>query len=100
MNPAWYRWQGRDLILYCHLQPGARQPGFTGIHGERLKIRISAPPVDGRANDELIRFLARAFGVAKSAVHIEQGASGRQKTVRVEAPILTPAPLEIAPNPA
>ena len=60
-----YHWQGEDLLLDCHLQPGAKRAEFAGQHGERLKIRISAPPVDGKANDALIRFLADAFAVSR-----------------------------------
>lgn len=93
---AWYRWQKDALLLSCHLQPQAARDEFAGEHGERLKIRIQAPPVDGKANTRLIAFLAAQFGVAKSAVTIESGASGRQKTVRIERPARLPAELSIA----
>jgi uncharacterized protein (TIGR00251 family) len=92
-----YRWQGDTLWLSCHLQPGASKDEFAGLHGERLKIRISAPPVDGKANAHLIGFLAKAFGVAKSAVAIERGDTGRQKTVSIRAPVTLPGELGIVP---
>ncbi|NLB99832.1 MAG: YggU family protein, partial [Pseudomonas formosensis] len=60
---GFYQWRGADLLLDCHLQPGARSIGFAGQHGERLKIRISAPPVDGKANEMLLAFLAKEFDV-------------------------------------
>jgi len=94
--PSWYRWRDGALLLSCHLQPQAARDEFAGLHGERLKIRIQAPPVDGKANARLIAFLAERFGVAKNAVSIESGASGRQKTVRIDQPALLPAELSIA----
>jgi uncharacterized protein (TIGR00251 family) len=91
------RWQGDTLWLSCHLQPGASKDEFAGLHGERLKIRIAAPPVDGKANAHLIGFLAKAFGVPKMAVTIERGETGRQKTVSIRAPVTLPDGLGIAP---
>lgn len=80
------RWDNGDLILLCHLQPGARHSEFTGMHGDRVKIRLNAPPVDGKANALLITFLSKAFGVAKNAIHIESGELSRQKRVRISTP--------------
>jgi uncharacterized protein len=73
---------GVELTLY--LQPRASRTEVVGAHGDALKLRIAAPPVDGEANDELIRFLAKTLGVAKSQVSIVSGATGRKKRVRVE----------------
>ena len=67
---SYFRWDGEDLILECHLQPAARSDDFCGLHGERLKIRLTAPPVEGKANAYLMAFLAKAFGVAKSQVSL------------------------------
>lgn len=78
-----YQWQGQDLLLFCHLQPGASKTEFSGLHGDRLRIRIKAPPVDGKANAAIIEFLSREFSVAKNQVIIEQGELGRQKTIRI-----------------
>jgi hypothetical protein len=83
---AWFRWDGEDLILDCHLQPKASKDEFAGLHGERLKIRLTAPPVEGKANAQLLAFLAGAFGVAKSQVSLESGELNRQKRVRIRAP--------------
>ncbi|WP_354671174.1 DUF167 family protein [Thiohalobacter sp. IOR34] len=84
--PGWYRWDGEDLILSVHVQPRARQDGFAGVHGERLKIRITAPPADGKANRHLIRFLADACGVAPSRVELLSGHGSRSKQLRIHAP--------------
>ncbi len=90
-----YRWQDDTLWLSCHLQPKASSDEFVGIHGERVKIRITAPPVDGKANAHLIGFLAKAFGVPRQAVAIERGDSGRQKMVSIRQPSVLPAALQI-----
>ena len=70
------------IVLYC--QPGARQTQLAGTHDGKPKIQLKAPPVDGEANKALIAFVAQRCGVAKSAVTIELGSSGRTKRVAVE----------------
>ena len=62
--------------------------------GNRLKLRLTAPPVEGKANAQLIRFLAATFGVTKSRVHLESGASSRNKRVRIQAPERLPLDLQ------
>ena len=84
------REDGDALILTLHVQPGAARTEVVGTHGDALKIRLAAPPVDGRANDALRRYLADAFGVALRAVIIERGESSRRKVVRVEGPTRRP----------
>ena len=90
---AWFRWDGEDLVLDCHLQPKASKDEFAGLHGERLKIRLTAPPVEGKANAHLLAFLGKAFGVAKSLVVLESGELNRQKRVRIRAPQKLPVEL-------
>ena len=94
MRP-WYHWDGDDLILLCRLQPKASSDEMVGDLGDELKIRITAPPVDGKANAHLIGFLAKSFGVSKSKVSIEKGELGRSKRVRIHAPAKFPANLNI-----
>ena len=91
-----YHWDGEDLILDCHLQPKASRDEFAGLHGERLKIRLTAPPVEGKANAHLLAFLGKAFGVPKSAVQLVSGELNRQKRVRIPRPTKLPAELDIA----
>ena len=86
-----YQWADGDLILVCHLQPKASKSEFAGLHGDALKIRIQAPPVEGKANTELIKFLAKQFGVAKSDVEIISGELNRHKRVRIRQPQKLPA---------
>ena len=70
--------------LRLHVQPGAARPGISGIHGDALKIRVAAPPSDGRANQELLEFLAELLGVARTRLALVKGESGRRKTVIVQ----------------
>lgn len=75
---------GADLLLYCYLQPRASKTAIVGEHDGALKIRVSAPPVGGAANAELIAFLAKLCGVPRHQVVIESGTTGRRKRVRIK----------------
>lgn len=81
---------GNDLLLRCYLQPRASKNEALGEHDGAIKIRITAPPVDGDANAELISWLAKQFAVGKRAVVIESGETGRRKRVRIIAPAHLP----------
>ena len=70
-------------ILTVHIQPRASTTECVGIHGDAIKLRVAAPPVDGAANEELIRFLARQLSIPSASVLIHSGASGRRKRVLV-----------------
>lgn len=63
------------------------------MHGDALKVRIAAPPVGGRANDELIALIAGALGVPRKSVTVVKGSASRRKTVSVTAPQADPAQL-------
>jgi uncharacterized protein len=65
------------------VQPGASRTAVAGLHGDALKIRLAARPVEGAANAELVRFLAETFGVPKRDVTIEAGDASRRKRVAV-----------------
>jgi uncharacterized protein (TIGR00251 family) len=71
------------LILELHVQPGARVSEFAGRHGERVKVRLAARAVEGKANEALIEFLAAHYGVAKRDVRIVAGLKSRQKRVEI-----------------
>jgi len=79
------------LVLDLHVQPGAKRTEAAGRHGDRVKIRLAAPPVDGAANDELVRFVAEAFVVPKRNVEIVSGATSRQKRVRITGATMRPS---------
>ncbi|MFQ5757666.1 MAG: DUF167 family protein [Acidiferrobacterales bacterium] len=91
----WFRWDGEDLVLQVRIQPRARRDEFAGVVGDCLKVRITAPPLEGRANAQLIAFVARQFGTAKGHVSLLQGETARTKVVRVEAPTRIPPGLAI-----
>ena len=63
--------------------PRASRNEIVGVHGDALKVRLTAPPVEGRANEALIAFLAQRLGVRKSQVEIVAGATSRHKVIRV-----------------
>lgn len=71
------------VTFAVRVQPRASQSEVVGEHDGALKVRLAAPPVDGAANEELIRLLAKRFGVARRQVEILGGATGRQKVVRI-----------------
>ena len=71
------------ITLTLHIQPGAKKTEFCGLHGDALKIRLAAPPVDGKANEALIRFVADALGLPKSAVELKSGLTSRRKVLEV-----------------
>jgi uncharacterized protein (TIGR00251 family) len=73
-----------SLTLRILVQPRASRSEIVGPHGDALKVRLAAPPVDGAANEELVRLLAREFKVPRSAVTIVSGQMSRRKTVKVE----------------
>lgn len=73
-------------MLDIHVQPRAGKDEIVGLHGDRLKIRIKAPPVDGKANRHLTEFLAEVFGVPKRDVVLLAGESGRDKRFKICAP--------------
>jgi uncharacterized protein (TIGR00251 family) len=72
-----------DLTLRILVQPRASRSEIVGPHGDALKVRLAAPPVDGAANEELVRLLAREYKVPKSAIEIVAGLSSRRKTIRI-----------------
>ena len=71
------------MTLTLHIQPGARKTEFAGLHGDALKIRLAAPPVDGKANDALVKFIAETLGLPKSAVNLKSGHTSRRKVLEV-----------------
>lgn len=86
MSVAWRREDGDALILTLYVQPGAPRTEIAGEHGGALKLRLAAPPVEGRANAALVRFLADAFAVPVRNVTLVRGPSSRRKIVRIDGP--------------
>ncbi len=75
---------GDKGVLVCiHVQPRASKNGLAGIHDGAVKLRITAPPVDGKANAQIVAMLARMFHVPKAAVNLASGQQSRHKRFRV-----------------
>ncbi|MGH8579442.1 MAG: DUF167 family protein [Gammaproteobacteria bacterium] len=86
MSAVWWQNEGETLILKLYCQPGARRDGIEGLHGERLKVRLGAPAIGGKANDCLRRFLALEFAVARREVTLLSGERSREKQIAVHSP--------------
>jgi uncharacterized protein (TIGR00251 family) len=89
----WYRRNGEVLTLTLHVQPGAKRTDVAGLHGEALKIRLAAPPVEGRANEALLKFIAESFGVPLRQVELKQGGQSRHKVVAITGSTVEPESL-------
>ena len=79
------RGAGADVLLDVWVMPGAKRSEIVGVIEGRLRLRLAAPAREGRANDELVRFLAKILGKRRSDITVELGGSARRKLVRVAA---------------
>jgi len=81
--------KGRDeaveesATVSVHVLPRTSREEVAGIHGDAVRIRLTAPPLENRANEALVRFLATALGVSRSRVEVAAGRRGRRKVVRI-----------------
>jgi len=83
---TFYHWEGENLILSVHVLPRSSHPGIVGVHGDKLKVKITAAPVDGKANADLCKLFSKVFGVAKSRIIIRSGESSRNKSLCIQSP--------------
>jgi len=88
---------GTGVRLRLRVQPRAARTEIAGAHGDVLRIRLTAPPVDGAANEALVRFLAGVLGVPRGAVRLVHGTTGRTKVVTVEGIGLAEARARLLP---
>ena len=100
MSSGWHEIRGQDVLLRLRIQPRASRDAIEGIHGDRLRVRVSAPPVDDAANDRLILLLARTLDMPRSSVQLVRGARGRDKDVLLSgaAPRLAEVVRRLAPG--
>lgn len=87
-----YRWSEAGLELRLRVVPRAAKTEFAGATEEGYRVRLAAPPVEGKANACLVDFLANAFGVPRAQVEILSGGHSRTKTVRIQRPTQSPFP--------
>jgi uncharacterized protein len=80
---TWYREDANGFTFSVRVVPRGSRTEIVGLHDGALKIRVAAPPVDGAANDELVKFLARTLGVSRGAVTLVSGTNARHKTIRI-----------------
>jgi hypothetical protein len=90
---SWYKQAGDTITLTLHAQPGARKSAVAGLHGDALKVRIAAPPVDGKANEALIAFVAKLFDVPRKQVRLLTGDTSRHKRLEVTGSAVNPESL-------
>ena len=81
--PEWLSPREGCVFLDILVAPRASRDRIMGVHDDRLKIQLAAPPVEGKANDALVRFLADALGIARAQVEIVGGPANKRKTVRL-----------------
>jgi uncharacterized protein (TIGR00251 family) len=90
---GWHRRSGDVVTLTLHIQPGAKRTEVAGLHGDALKIRLAAPPIEGRANEALLKFIAESFAVPLRQVELRQGGQSRHKVVAVTGSRVAPESL-------
>lgn len=84
---SWIKNHPKGGVLLLHIQPGASKTELTGLHGDRIKVKIKAPPRDGEANAAVIEYFSEILKVAKAKIFLVRGESSRQKDLLVELPI-------------
>ena len=94
MSPSDSTWPcvretAQGVVLDLSVIPGARRTEVVGLHDGALRLRLAAPPVDGKANEALLRWLASELGSPRRALTLLRGASGRRKQVRIEISLAT-----------
>ena len=90
MVAGWYRRNGEILALTLHVQPGAKRSEIAGLHGGALKIRLAAPPVEGQANEALLKFIAVLFDVPLRQVELQSGGKSRHKVILIRRSSVLP----------
>lgn len=91
--PPCFAWDGEDLVIRLRVTPRADRNAFGAVRDGRLGLRTTTPPVDGKANATIVKFVAKAFGVPQSQVTLATGARGRNKNLRIARPRKIPAQL-------
>lgn len=86
----WYKREAEHLILYLYVQPGAKKSEIVGMHEGVLKIRLNAPPIEGRANKELLKYVAQLFKVPPSQIVLKRGDKSRHKVLLVKNSLVDP----------
>lgn len=86
----WYRISDDVVVLTLYVQPGAKLSEITGLHGDALKLKLAAPPIEGRANEALLKFIARLFEVPLRQVELRQGEQSSHKVLAITGSKIDP----------
>ncbi|RMG74584.1 MAG: YggU family protein [Nitrospirae bacterium] len=79
-----YKRSKRGIIIEVKVEPRSSRAQVAGLLGEKLKVKLTSPPVEGAANKQLIEVLSKFFGVKKSSISIIRGQSSKNKTIEIE----------------
>ncbi|MBE9562068.1 MAG: YggU family protein [Proteobacteria bacterium] len=83
---SFYRWEGKNLVLSIYVQPRSSKNCIVGVYDNKLKVKVTAPPVDGKANADIYKLFAKLFGIAKSKIIILNGQTSRNKNILIKSP--------------
>lgn len=86
----WYRRSDDVITLTLHVQPGAKRSEITGLHGDALKLKLAAPPIEGRANEALLKYIGGLFDVPLRQVELKQGGQSRHKVIAITGSKIDP----------
>jgi len=86
----WYRSESDKTIINVYVQPGAKHTEVAGLHGNALKIRLNVQPIEGRANEALLAYLAKLFEVPVRQVSLKRGDKSRHKVVVINGSCIDP----------
>ena len=83
-NATWYHHENQMITLKVIVQPGSKKNEVLGLHDEALKIKLTTPAIEGRANAALLKFIAQLFDVPKTYVTLKRGDKSRHKTIQIK----------------
>lgn len=83
MHENWYSRQDNIVTVSIYVQPNAKNNVVVGLYGDALKIKLATPPIEGRANEALIKFLAQIFEIPKSSIRLTRGHTSRHKVLQI-----------------
>jgi uncharacterized protein (TIGR00251 family) len=98
VNPSWCSALPQGVRIAFHVQPNAKKTEVLGLHDDALKLKLAAQPIDGKANEALVKYLSERLAVPRSAVLLTHGQSGRKKLVEVRGVTVEQAVLALLPG--
>lgn len=90
---SWYQYKSALLVLRLYVQPGAKRNEIVGVIGDEFKLKLASPPIEGRANTALIKYLSGLFQVPKSNILLKSGEKSRHKLVEIKGSVICPESL-------